>query len=99
MDYDKALAAASRGDGLTVTQYLSELKTACEQEHELQLIYWYIRSGFLDADPDSVEFSSTLKSKPTPARTTSLLFSTSTFREYLPIVTIEDIPADCPVYC
>ncbi len=96
MDYDEALSAAAQGDGLSVGQYLSEQENACKQEQELQLIYLHIKNGLAGGETNSVQMSSTVNAQ-TDRRKTSLLYSNSTFRDYVPIVTVEDIPADCLV--
>lgn len=94
MDYDDALAAAAQGDGLVVGQYLSEQENSCKQEQELQLIYLHIKNGLAGKETDTVQMSSTLNAQ-TDKRKTSLLYSSSTFRDFVPIVTIENIPTDC----
>ncbi len=96
MDYNEALSAAAQGDGLAVGQYLSEQENACKQEQELQLIYLHIKEGFAGEETDTVQMSSTVNDL-SGKRNVSLLYSNSTFRDYVPIVTIENIPADCPV--
>lgn len=93
MDYEKATEDAHRGDGLAIYEILAKEADKCAQEEVLQVIH---KISLDDYSLDALALGVKINGGGASSRDVTLYFSDSNRESYIPLVTIESVPLECP---